>query len=236
MPKLSIITINHNNREGLSKTIESVVNQTFQDYEYIIIDGGSNDGTLEEIKNNRHKIKKWISEKDSGIYNAMNKGINNATGEYCLFLNSGDYLYSLNVLDAVFSKSPSADLICCLMNIEEVDGSNPTVYSVNTERINNRYIFIQSLPHPSTFIKRDLFNKHGLYDESLKIAGDYDFFVRAIKGKATFEIYQIILSSFNKGGISYRDLDLVSTEQMIVQKKYYPVYYLFHSLLNRIKK
>ena len=88
--KLSVITINFNNRDGLRKTIESVVNQTYNDFEYIIIDGGSTDGSVDVIKEYADRIDYWVSEPDKGIYNAMNKGIDVAKGEYCIFMNSGD--------------------------------------------------------------------------------------------------------------------------------------------------
>ena len=88
--RLSIITINYNNREGLRKTIESVVNQTYRNFEYIIIDGGSTDGSVEVVKEYADRISYWVSEPDNGIYNAMNKGVLAANGKYIQFLNSGD--------------------------------------------------------------------------------------------------------------------------------------------------
>ena len=102
MPQLSIITINYNNLAGLQKTFESVFNQTFQDFEYIVIDGGSTDGSKELIEQYHDKIDYWVSEPDSGIYNAMNKGIVRANGEYLQFLNSGDSLLGENILKNVF--------------------------------------------------------------------------------------------------------------------------------------
>jgi len=110
-PKLSIITVNLNNAEGLRKTIESVVSQTYTDYEYIIIDGGSTDGCVEIIKQYEDKITYWVSEPDKGIYNAMNKGILKAKGEYCQFLNSGDWLIKESILHDIFSILPIADII-----------------------------------------------------------------------------------------------------------------------------
>ena len=100
---LSIITVNLDDSLGLSRTIESVKSQDFQDFEFIIIDGGSKDGTLEMIKENETLIDYWVSEEDSGIYNAMNKGIKKATGKYVLFLNSGDYLLSKDALNVNFN-------------------------------------------------------------------------------------------------------------------------------------
>jgi acetyltransferase-like isoleucine patch superfamily enzyme len=119
--KLSIITINRNNAAGLRKTIESVVSQTYTDFEYIIIDGASTDDSVNIIKEYAEATLPcgeglgerlyWVSEPDKGIYNAMNKGILKANGEYCLFLNSGDWLYDNDVLNDVFSISPTEDIV-----------------------------------------------------------------------------------------------------------------------------
>ena len=100
---LSIITINYNNRDGLQKTIDSVISQSFNDYEWIVIDGDSNDGSREIIEQYCDRFAYWCSEPDSGIYNAINKGLSHATGEYVQFLNSGDWLYSDNILEKAFS-------------------------------------------------------------------------------------------------------------------------------------
>ena len=111
MPKLSIITINLNNAQGLEKTIKSVVSQTYSDYEYIIIDGASTDGSVDVIQEYRNKITYWVSEPDTGIYNAMNKGILKATGEYCQFLNSGDILVDNNVTERMLSDMPDCSIL-----------------------------------------------------------------------------------------------------------------------------
>lgn len=124
MPKLSIITVNLNNREGLRKTIESVICQSFSDYEYIIIDGGSTDGSKELIELYQNKVTYWISETDKGIYNAMNKGIKTGKGDYCLFLNSGDWLVNSTVIEKEFSDSKQADIIYGNTIFSKIDGSN----------------------------------------------------------------------------------------------------------------
>ena len=108
--KLSIITVNLNNAVGLKKTICSVINQTFLDIEYIIIDGGSLDGSLEIIKEYEKKITYWVSEPDSGIYNAMNKGIMHANGEYLQFLNSGDWLVNDSIIEKFLKETTYCDL------------------------------------------------------------------------------------------------------------------------------
>ena len=111
MAKVSIITVNYNNNEGLQKTFDSVFAQTYVDFDYLVIDGGSNDGSRELIESNKDKLAYWLSEKDRGIYDAMNKGIDNAKGEYLLFLNSGDYLYNKDVLREVAESGLDADIV-----------------------------------------------------------------------------------------------------------------------------
>ena len=105
--KYSIITVNYNNKEGLRKTIESVVRQTYRDFEFIVIDGGSTDGSTDILKEYDEQINYWVSEKDSGIYNAMNKGIKKSIGDYLIFMNSGDCFYQNDVLETVNSKKSS---------------------------------------------------------------------------------------------------------------------------------
>lgn len=102
MKIISIITINYNNKVGLKKTIESVIQQDFNSFEFIVIDGGSTDGSYDVIQEYRNYIDYWVSEPDKGIYNAMNKGITIARGEYCNFMNSGDFFYDKNVLSSIF--------------------------------------------------------------------------------------------------------------------------------------
>jgi len=181
MPKLSIITINYNNASGLNRTLTSVLNQTFSDYEYIVIDGGSTDGSVDVIKQFENKISYWVSEKDSGIYNAMNKGIKKATGMYCLFLNSGDYLVNNNVLDKIFSSAFSEDIIYGNMNIDYLNGKIEK--GKMPDKIDVYQMYIDTLWHPVSFIKRRLFELYGNYDESYKIVADYEFFFRVIVQK-----------------------------------------------------
>jgi glycosyltransferase involved in cell wall biosynthesis len=110
--KLSVITINYNNCDGLRKTIESVVSQTFTDFEYIIIDGGSTDGSVDVIKEYAGRIDYWVSERDRGCYHAMNKGVKVAQGEYVIFMNSGDSFYTNDVIDAFVKENPTEDVLC----------------------------------------------------------------------------------------------------------------------------
>lgn len=236
MPKLSIITINLNNNEGLLKTINSVLNQTYNDYEHIIIDGGSIDGSVDVIKQYKSDKLTWISEKDNGIYNAMNKGILKSSGEYLLFLNSGDFLYSTRSLENVFNNKSDADLICCSLKIELLEENKSIIHSIKNDKITEKFIFKQTIPHPSTLIKKELFVKFGLYDESYKIAGDYEFFVRAIKNKVKYTIEPLILSVFNNQGISWTNIDLVNAENLRIRKRYFYYVFYFYTLFDFLHK
>ena len=177
--KLSIITINKNNSIGLLKTIDSVINQNYTNFEYIVIDGLSTDGSREVIKNHRSKIANWLIEEDSGIYDAMNKGIKLAQGEYCLFLNSGDRLANPDVLEKVFSSNFSEDIVYGIQ-LKEKKG-----HLVEDQCLDVPYLTFSTLkkshiPHQSTFIKRHLFSTIGLYNESNKIVSDWEFIMVAL--------------------------------------------------------
>ena len=174
--KISIITINYNNAVGLEKTINSVVQQNYK-LEYIVIDGGSTDGSQVIIERYKTNITHSLSEQDSGIYNAMNKGISLATGDYLLFINSGDILTKNTAIQEVVNRQCAEDLIICdLVYIK--DGKKQIWIPENKLRFDSLYH--HSIPHPSTFIKRALFDLIGPYDESLKIVSDWKFFMLAI--------------------------------------------------------
>lgn len=201
MAKVSIITISYNNAKGLLRTIESVVSQTYTDYEYIIIDGGSSDNSKQIIESFSDKITYWVSEPDKGVYNAMNKGIVVATGEYLHFLNSGDSYATSDVLERTFSKEYIEPL---LRGIQICDYGT---HQVRWENLGNREVtlydmFVNTLLHQATFIRRDMFDKYGNYDESLKIVSDWKFFFRTILGgeKTAFLNFDIVL--FEMEGIS----------------------------------
>ena len=177
--KISIITVCYNNKYGLEKTIESVKTQTYKEYEFIIVDGASSDGTLDLIAENKRYISTWISEKDNGIYQAMNKGILLAKGEYCLFLNSGDYLANNKVLENIFNPSSEADII--YGNVFKVKPHYRRLIKYSsTLSLYDFYRTAAVIHHQASFIKRELFEKYGLYREDLQINGDWEFFFRTI--------------------------------------------------------
>lgn len=199
--KVSILTINLNNKSGLEKTMDSVFNQTFTDYEYIIVDGGSTDGSKELIEQNNSKISSWISEKDKGIYNAMNKAIKMAHGEYCFFLNSGDYFIDNQVLYNIFSLKPDADVISGNVLKVRDSGKWNRVKSHNQVTLLN--LLRHSLPHQASLIKRELFNTIGYYTENYRIISDWEFFLKAlIINKSSYKHIDLDIAYFMLDGIS----------------------------------
>ena len=146
--KLSIITIAYNNLEGLKRTLQTVANQSYDDFEQIVIDGGSKDGSLDVIKSYEGLIPnyKWVSEPDKGIYDAMNKGIDLAEGEYCLFLNAGDVLYGDSVIEELMCNNPSSDIVSC-NSIYEKSKFHAERYIISPSEINASDIILNYLPH-----------------------------------------------------------------------------------------
>lgn len=179
--KLSIITINLNDEKGLKKTIDSVISQTFTDYEFIIIDGKSTDGSVDLIRQHEDKITYWVSEKDSGIYNAQNKGIKKAKGEYLYFLNSGDALCANDVLGKVFGNDPHEAFICGSFYMEKGgELKAETSYKDKDWNMAIYDLFANFLCHQAFFIHRSNFEKYGLYDESLRVVADWKLFFQGI--------------------------------------------------------
>lgn len=203
-PLLSIITVNLNDVEGLKKTMTSVFEQTFKEFEYIVIDGGSTDGSKEYIESQRDKIDTWISEKDSGIYNAMNKGIKVANGEYLLFLNSGDFLNNNNVLIKA-SEQLIADFDIYygdvqLMDNKKLEKKDVLVYP---EKLTFSFFCNSTIIHQAAFIKKTLFYDFFFYNEELKLVSDWEFFICALcKYNASYKKLNLILIDFDVNGIS----------------------------------
>jgi len=215
MPKLSIITINYNNLLGLQKTVFSVVNQTYKDFEYIVIDGGSLDGSEEFLKNQNSNIDYWISEPDKGVYNAMNKGIKKAKGEYLLFLNSGDHFSGLDVLKENYNYLKNYDLVS--FDLELIGDGGKRIFS---SPYNLRFydLYKHTLPHPATFIKKELFEKIGLYDEKLKIVSDWKFFIIALfKYNSSYLKIKETIAVFYLNGISSK-VDFSSEREQVLEE------------------
>ncbi|MBP3353429.1 MAG: glycosyltransferase [Bacteroidales bacterium] len=234
MTKLSIVTINYNDAKGLERTLSSVWNeQTYSNFEHIVIDGGSTDGSVDVIKRYTDKLAYWVSEPDKGIYNAMNKGIDKAQGEYLLFLNSGDWLEKESIL-RIFSKNFSEDIV--YGNFTLVCKNGEKKLKTFSKQIDYKLLYLDSLGHQSTLIRRELFDSE-LYREDFKIISDWVFFIdHIILGKCSTRYIDVNISFFNDEGISsnpkYRDMVFEErskyTEELL-ESKLFPV-----SILNNI--
>lgn len=218
MTKLSIITINRNNSAGLRKTIESVVSQTFTDYEYIVIDGASSDGSVDIIKEYADKITYWVSEPDKGIYNAMNKGIDLAKGEYIQFLNSGDWFYSKNVLQRVFELESSEDIL--YGDIILYNGMDNMIRFNYPDLLSVFYLTHHMICHQAIFHKKNLFDKRK-YDETIQIVADWEFLLHVFytKNCSCRKIDEIIV--YNDGGGVSSIEEKVNIEREMVLHRYF---------------
>ena len=214
--RYSVITINYNNREGLKQTIESIVSQTYQDFEFIIIDGGSTDGSVDVIMENSDNISYWVSEKDKGVYHAMNKGVAQAHGDYLIFMNSGDCFHSPDVLDTV--KVFQEDIIMGKV----YKGDSPIPSGHNRPDITLIDLMRGSLPHQAMFIKKDLLVKHP-YDENYKIVSDWKFCLETmILDNCSFRNIDIVVADYDTSGISTNSNGLLPKEKEIIKREVFP--------------
>ena len=251
--QLSIITINYNNAEGLRKTLASVASQTYVEIEHIIIDGGSTDNSVEVIREYEASLAsrlcgvpenarddlgcssplasrlKWISEKDSGIYNAMNKGIRMATSEYIQILNSGDILSDANVTQRMIEyleqiNSQHEKPIGILYgNMIKVNAAGEIVGKSGYTEYSLRQFYSSTLNHDCAYIRAVLFEEYGLYDESLKIVSDWKWYLQAIGlGRVKPEYVDIDVTIFDDGGISETNLELRNKERRQVLEELLP--------------
>lgn len=219
MPHLSIITINRNNAPGLQKTIDSVFAQTFKNFEYIIIDGGSTDGSLAVIESVKDKTTYWVSEQDKGIYNGMNKGITQAKGAYLFFLNSGDCFASEQVLQQFFGDSSQRNADVLAGNVI-VEGHVKKGY----EKISLFKILEYSITHQSLFLKRSLFTLYGYYDESYPINADINHLILCLtRHNASYLYKDINLCIMEPGGISSIDSETNKKLRKQFMEKEFPM-------------
>jgi len=220
MHRLSIVTVCKNER-NIKETCESVVAQTRQDFEWIVIDGGSDDlQTLETIEKYKDRINVFISEKDNGIYDAMNKGIKLAKGEYINFLNGGDSFLSKDTLEKVFSKEYSSDVLY---------GDAFFVYDKCMRKMSfpknltKEFFYDSCLAHSSAFIKTSLFEKYGPYNEANKIVSDWEKWIEFIVSGVRFEHIDVTVSKYDMSGISsVYDKDHHDERERVLWRLYTP--------------
>lgn len=201
---ISIITVCYNSVSTLEKTIVSVAGQTYPNIEYIIVDGNSNDGTLDIIHKYEDKITKWISEPDKGLYDAMNKGIAMATGDIVGILNSDDTFYSNTILKEIAAFHTNNDIDASVGNIIQHKESGKVVRVYSSKYWTSQKLRIGFMPpHPSIFFKRELFEKLGNYKLGFTIGADYELITRFfLKEKIKWRYSGITTTAMLVGGLS----------------------------------
>lgn len=217
--KLSIVTINLNNLEGLKKTMESVFTQICRDFEYIVIDGASTDGSAEYIREHSDRLTYWVSEMDTGIYNAMNNGVRAANGEYVLMLNSGDYLVDESVISKVIPELDGTDIVQGNAIIEK--GGNHYIHrGYGHSEITFLEAVHSDLPHQALFARKSLFETNGYFDESYRIISDTIFLVKNLAfGNTTFKYVDLNVAFFVPDGISQNQSEALDKEHQRMHKE-----------------
>lgn len=207
-PLISIITVVFNGEKYLEQTIRSVLDQTYKNIEYIIIDGGSTDKTLDIIKKHEQNICFWISEADKGIYDAMNKGIRKAKGEYIGLINSDDF-YEPDALEIIVQKInefPNTDVFFGDMYM--INQHLPEK-QLQTYKKGKKLEKAFSIWHPTVFVRKEIYNEYDLFDLSYKIAADYELILRFYKKDCAFHYINKAISNFREGGISYYNKNII---------------------------
>ena len=219
--KISVITVCFNSENTIERTIESVLAQKYKNFEYIIVDGGSSDGTINIINRYKDFLKAIVSEKDEGIYDAINKGIKIAEGDIISIIHSDDAFFNINVFDNVVSNFQNNLNLDCLIGTTIIN-------KYNSKKIHRKYnpkifrnwmlYFGFSPPHPSTFIKKNIYDKHGMYKTNYEIAGDFEFYLRVIlKNKISYKTLvekYIIMKTGGKSSKSIKS-NIISTKEIL---------------------
>ncbi|WP_285060364.1 glycosyltransferase family 2 protein [Pedobacter ginsengisoli] len=229
-PKLSVITIVYNNVKDIERTMLSVLNQTYRNIEYIIIDGGSKDGTVEVIGKYRPRLARFLSEPDNGIYDAMNKGLTLATGDYVLFMNSGDEIYAPETVTEVFESAAAADIY-----YGETEMYNEQWESLGQRRHCAPEIFNwksfrygMSISHQAIYVKRSLAQP---FDLRYKYSSDIDWIIRAAKNASSIVNTHMYVAKYLVGGISKKKHFASLRERFRIFSKYYG---LIPNLINHV--
>lgn len=207
--KITLITVCYNSESTIKDTLESVLKQTYKNYEYLIIDGKSNDKTLEIVKSYEPKFNKklkYISEKDKGLYDAMNKGIKMASGDIIGIINSDDVLATKDTLEIIINTFKKEKCDATYSNLEIKDEKLEKVVRVFNSKKGN-YKLGWYPPHPTLYVKKEVYNKYGLYNQGYKIAADYDFMLRIMKDeKVKMSYINKVLVYMRSGGVSTNGL------------------------------
>ncbi len=229
--KISVITVTFNSLPALQRTARSVACQDFADYEYIVVDGASEDGTRDYLDRQESGITRWVSESDHGIYEAMNKGVRMATGDFCLFLNAGDTFITSHTLSDIVPCLDDADII---LGNEVLVNENGKMCGFTPSRgcFTLRHLLTSSVCHQASFIRRRVLLEHP-YDESLKLVSDWKFILeRYLEGRVIMKTVDIDICFFYAGGRTDKNPDIGRSERARVLSLY-PEYVKFSSATPR---
>ncbi|MFT6127426.1 MAG: glycosyltransferase involved in cell wall biosynthesis [Flavobacteriaceae bacterium] len=232
-PLITVITVVYNGEHFLEQTIQSIINQTYENIEYIIIDGGSTDGTIAIIKKYEHAIDYWVSEKDEGIYDAMNKGITLVSGAWINFMNCGDSFYQPSVVDNIFSQHDNHDS-------DIIFGDHMVIYPKKTRLVKAGYVTNlwrgSQFCHQSSFVKSSMHKIHK-FNSLNRVSGDFEFFYNAKKNNKKFKYKNIVVSSISAGGVSdIKRIDSIVGWWNVVEKNYkVNLYYIYRMFLEVTK-
>ena len=231
-PVVSIITACLNAEDTIEQTIQSVVEQTYPNIEYVIIDGGSTDKTLEIVKKCKDHIAKWISEPDNGVYDGMNKGIIHSTGDILYFLNAGDHLYNNETIEQIMDTFEDEDIVAVYGNVEVVnEHSKKTV--VRGIRVTHNNLLYRRVCHQALFVRRSLFEEFGDFVTSLKYSADHEFIVKAIKRYPDKFLYvNETIARYQDGGMSCKMMEKTKMDDLkIISSNYNIVQFLFGAVV-----
>lgn len=213
--KVSIVTVVYNEVKHIEQAIQSIINQTYPHIEYIVIDGASTDGTLAIIDKYTDRITHLVSEPDSGIYAAMNKGIRLCSGQLIGILNSNDW-YETDAIENIvkaYTNNPDIDVFHGLLKYYDLNDQDDSVSGHFPT-----YLKEGMIEHPTCFLKKDVYERIGLYDEHYQSASDYDFMLKVWKNNLKFYFLPIILTNYRKGGMSFSFKSALETVQ--IQRKF----------------
>lgn len=223
-PLFTIITVVYNGGEDIERTLNSVIGQDFRNYEYIVVDGKSSDDTLDIVNRHKNGISRIISEKDNGVYDAMNKGVGVARAKYLFFLNAGDIFYGPGVLGKIAGRIDRTVREMYFGNVIIADKKRGFKKKMQ-EAICFKNLFRENLSHQSLFIHRDLFKKYGLFDVKYDIFADYEWNLRVMSRGVKPEYVDEIISVFRIGGMSTPDspekTHLAYREKYEIESRYY---------------
>ena len=223
--KISIITVVWNNQKTIKDAIGSVLEQTYKNIEYIIIDGASTDGTVEIIQSYEDKISKFVSEPDKGLYDAMNKGINLATGDVVGILNSDDFYIDKNIINKIvkeFEEKEVDSLFADLIFVKPENLTKTVRYYDSSKCFPNKFQYALYPAHPTFFVKRKVYEKYGLFKIDYKIAADFDIMARFLyTNKISFTYLNEPIIKMRIGGVStsFSSIWINSLEQLRVCKE-----------------